>query len=199
MRAFIEVAGRRTEPVKWQVTGPVTLGLGLLHAGLPATKAFAISEVAVTARVKALDAALSAAFPEAGQLMVLDEPGLTGMAHPGFPLDPRQVVDLLGSALGATTATAGIHCCGSTDWGVIDQAGPAVLSMPADHGAIRSGGALRRLPGAWRAHRVGSDPDRRPSSRQHRPLLARARRGVVRARPRRMRPGALAHAGHRHA
>ena len=142
MRAFIEVAGRRTEPVKWQVTGPVTLGLGLLHAGLPATKAFAISEVAVTARVKALDAALSAAFPEAGQLMVLDEPGLTGMAHPGFPLDPRQVVDLLGSALGATTATAGIHCCGWTDWGVIDQAGPAVLSMPADHGAIRSGGAL---------------------------------------------------------
>ena len=142
MRAFIEVAGRRTEPVKWQVTGPVTLGLGLLHAGLPVTKAFAISEVAVTARVKSLDAALSAAFPEAPQLMVLDEPGLTGMAHPGFPLEPRHVVDLLATALGATTATAGVHCCGSTDWSVIDQAGPAVLSIPADHGAIRSGGAL---------------------------------------------------------
>jgi methionine synthase II (cobalamin-independent) len=142
MRAFIEVAGRRTEPVKWQVTGPVTLGLGLLHAGLPATKAFAISDVAVTARVRALDALLTAAFPEAGQLMVLDEPGLTGMAHPGFPLEPRQVVDLLATALGATTATAGVHCCGSTDWSVIDQAGPAVLSIPADHGAIRSSGAL---------------------------------------------------------
>ncbi len=142
MRAFIEVAGRRTEPVKWQVTGPVTLGLGLLHAGLPVTKAFAISEVAVTARVKSLDAVLSAAFPEAPQLMVLDEPGLTGMAHPGFPLEPRHVVDLLATALGATTATAGVHCCGSTDWSVIDQAGPAVLSIPADHGAIRSGGAL---------------------------------------------------------
>ena len=40
LRTFLEVARGRTDPVKWQVTGPVTLGLGLLHAGLPVNQAF---------------------------------------------------------------------------------------------------------------------------------------------------------------
>ena len=35
LRTFLEVANGHSGPVKWQVTGPVTLGLGLLHAGLP--------------------------------------------------------------------------------------------------------------------------------------------------------------------
>ncbi len=138
------MARGRTEPVKWQVTGPVTLGLGLLHAGLPASRAFGQAEVAVTARVKALGAAISAAFPGAGQLVMIDEPGLTGLAHPGFPIDPGGALELLSGALGAAAgfATAGVHCCGTTDWAIVDQAGAEVLSMPADHGAVRSSGPL---------------------------------------------------------
>ncbi len=144
LRAFLEVASGRTEPVKWQVTGPVTLGLGLLHAGLPVSRAFTLAGAAVSARVKALGATIAEAFPASGQLLIVDEPGLTGIAHPGFPLDPRQVVDLLSTALGAANGVAavGVHCCSTTDWGVVDHAGAAVLSMPADHGAIRSSGPL---------------------------------------------------------
>ncbi len=144
LRTFLEVARGRTQPVKWQVTGPVTLGLGLLHAGMASSAAFEQSEVAVVARIKALGAAIADALPGAGQVVIVDEPGLTGLAHPGFPVSPHQAVDLLSSALGAAdqAAVAGVHCCGTTDWGLIDQAGAAIMSMPADHGAIRSSGAL---------------------------------------------------------
>ncbi len=144
LRTFLEVARGRTDPVKWQVTGPVTLGLGLLHAGLPVNQAFDQAQTAVTARIEALGAAISAAFPGAGQLVMIDEPGLTGLAHPGFPIDPRRAIGLLSGALGAAAsfATAGVHCCGTTDWAIVDEAGAAVLSMPADHGAVRSSAAL---------------------------------------------------------
>ena len=200
MRGFIEVAGRRAEPVKWQVTGPVTLGLGLLHAGLPATKAFAISEVAVTARVKALDAVALAAFPERDSSMVLDEPGLTGMAHRPLPARSVKSSTCSGVRSARPWRRQGIHCCGWTDWGVIDQAGPAVLSMPADHGAIRSGGALVDFLARGWAHRAGgaipTDGPRADSVDRYWRVFGR---GLVRARPRRLRSGALAHAGHRHA
>src|SRR5262245_24146507 len=144
LRAFLAAAQGRTQPVKWQVTGPVTLGMGLLHAGMKVPAAFEVAELAVPARIKALGAAIAEALPDAGQVIVVDEPGLTGLAHPGFPIPPRQVVDLLATALGAAdqVGATGVHCCGTTDWGLVDQAGAAIMSMPADHGAIRSSAVL---------------------------------------------------------
>ncbi|HMK10916.1 MAG TPA: hypothetical protein VK461_05020, partial [Acidimicrobiales bacterium] len=143
-RTFLAVAQGRTDPVKWQVTGPVTLALALLHAGLDAPTAFDRAQRAVCARVKALGAEIAAALPGAGQVLIVDEPSLTGLAHPGFPVTPRQVVDLLSAALGAADgfAIAGVHCCGSTDWSLVDQAGAAIMSMPADHAAVRCSGTL---------------------------------------------------------
>ncbi len=143
-RTFLEVAKGRTQPVKWQVTGPVTLGLGLLHAGMTSPAAFEQAELAVSARIKALGAAVAEALPDAAQVVFIDEPGLTGLAHPGFPVAPREAVDLLSSALGAADifGATGVHCCGTTDWELVDQAGAAILSMPADHGAIRCSGPL---------------------------------------------------------
>ena len=70
--------------------GPVTLGLGLLHAGLPTDAAFALSESSVHARVAALGTAIAEALPDAPQVVFIDEPGLTGLAHPGFPLEPER-------------------------------------------------------------------------------------------------------------
>jgi hypothetical protein len=144
LRAFLEAANGRTRPVKWQVTGPVTFGLGLMHAGMAAPAAFDLAEVAVSARIRALGAAIAGALPDAPQVVIVDEPGLTGLAHPGFPVSPRQVVDLLSTTLGAAdqVAETGVHCCGTTDWGLVDQAGAAIMSMPADHGAIRSSATL---------------------------------------------------------
>ena len=144
MRAFLDAALGRTQPVKWQVTGPVTLGLGLLHAGMTSPGAFELAEAAVSARIRALGAAIAGLLPDAPQVVIVDEPGLTGLAHPGFPVPPRQVVDLLSTALGAAdqVGVSGVHCCGTTDWGLVDQAGVAIMSMPANHGAIRSSALL---------------------------------------------------------
>jgi methionine synthase II (cobalamin-independent) len=139
LRTFLDVAAGREGPVKWQVTGPVTLGLGLLHAGVPSAFAFALSETVVRARLAALGSAISSALPSAPQVVVIDEPGLTGLAHPGFPLDADGAIALLASCVRSAEpfAQTGVHCCGSTDWTLVAQAGVSMLSMPADHGAVR--------------------------------------------------------------
>ncbi len=144
LRTFLEVAHGHSGPVKWQLTGPVTVGLGLLHAGLPPDTAFALSEAAVHARLAALSAAVAEALPDAPQVVVIDEPGLTGLAHPGFPLEPERAIALLGSCVGAAESFAhsGVHCCGSTDWSLVEQTGVSVLSLPADHTAVRFASTL---------------------------------------------------------
>lgn len=144
LRAFLEVAAGREGPVKWQLTGPVTLGLGLLHAGVPTPTAFALSEAAVRAHLAALGAAISSALPRAPQVVVIDEPGLTGLAHPGFPLEADRAIALLASCVRSAEpfAQAGVHCCGSTDWSLVARSGVSILSMPAHHGAVGFAGTL---------------------------------------------------------
>jgi methionine synthase II (cobalamin-independent) len=186
LRAFLEVANGHRGPVKWQVTGPVTLGLGLLHAGIPADVAFGLSEAAVQARVTALGAAIADALPDAPQVIVIDEPGLTGLAHPGFPLEPERAIALVGSCVSTAESFAwtGVHCCGSTDWSLVEQSGVSILSLPADHGAVRFAGTLADFMArggriAWGA--VPTDGPRAGTADRHWRALAAVWCELVRA------------------
>ena len=186
LRTFLEVARGHDGPVKWQVTGPVTLGLGLLHAGLPTDAAFALGERSVQARVATLAAAIAEALPAAPQVVFLDEPGLTGVAHPGFPLEPERAVALVGScvATAESFARTGVHCCGSTDWSLVEQTGASILSLPADHSAVRFAGTLAEfmLRGgriAWGA--VPTDGPRAGTADRHWRALAAVWCELVRA------------------
>ncbi len=122
----------RHGPVKLQLTGPVTLGLALTRAGVGSGAAFAVAADAVRARARAMLDQVARHAPGAPVVVFLDEPSLTVVSHPGFPLPPYGVVDVLTAALASLhdAVATGIHCCGPTDWRLVFEARPDVLSVP---------------------------------------------------------------------
>ncbi len=143
-RAFLDAAAGRTDPVKLQLTGPVTLGLALVDAGAPATRAFEVATAAVAGRARDLVALAEARAPGTPRLVVFDEPGLVGGLRTDLPLVGDQVIDVLSAALAAVEqdALTGVHVCGPADWRLILQAGPQMLSMPVGAEITGSAGAL---------------------------------------------------------
>lgn len=144
LRAFLGAVAGRCTPIKLQLTGPVTLGIALLNLGVPASRAFAVAGSAVRARARSLVAAAQETAPMAPLVVFVDEPGLTAAMHPGFPLNPNRTIDLVSSALATLEphAVTGLHCCGLADWRVVLQAGPQILSLPLESGAVEHSGAL---------------------------------------------------------
>ena len=143
--AFLTAVTGRTEPVKLQLTGPITLGLALVRAGADPDIAFPVAEAAVRAHGKALLALCRRRVPDAPLVAFLDEPGLVAVGTDALDLVPERVIDLLSSALAVLEgeATTGVHCCGSTDWRLVSAAGPNVLSLPATEASLGDGaGAL---------------------------------------------------------
>ena len=129
LRAFLAAVADRTRTVKLQLTGPITLGLALHNAGAPADLAFRAAASAVEQR-----AALLRDIVRGPAVVFLDEPGLTGAPHPGFPISLGRAVDLLARSVAVVAgwAVAGIHCCGRADWRAVLGAGPRVLSLTVD-------------------------------------------------------------------
>ncbi len=146
LQAFLRAVQGRPGPIKLQLTGPVTLGRALHEAGAPADVAFPVAGAAVRERVEALLAAARFAAPASDLLLFLDEPGLSGNEHPRFPLANEAVVQLLSESLASVEldAVSGVHCCGATDWSLVTQAGPRVLSLPVSASLVSHAGTLGR-------------------------------------------------------
>jgi methionine synthase II (cobalamin-independent) len=170
--AFLSLAGGRTEPVKLQLTGPVTLGLALIEAGADPSVAYPVAAAAVRAEGAALLAHCRRRLPEAPLVVFLDEPGLVRVADGGLGIEPEATVDLLSHALAALEedAVTGVHCCGPTDWRLASAAGATILSLPVDlTSCLAAAGPLNGHldRGGWIAWGVvptheplGTDPDR---------------------------------------
>lgn len=146
LRAFLDEASRRRHdgPVKWQITGPVTLGLALERAGAPASIAYEVAVRAVQQRASFLLAHVQRTLPGVGQIVLLDEPGLSGLHQPQFPLAPDVAIDLLSSALAVIEphAMAGVHACGDVDLASLLAAGPEVVSVPVSAALVQAAGYL---------------------------------------------------------
>lgn len=171
LRTFLDAVRGRTEPVKVQLTGPVTLGLALHAAGADVGPAFAVAGAAVRARAAGLVALAERRAPGTPLVAFLDEPGLTGLLHPEFPVDPEAAIDLTSGALAVLEreAITGLHCCGPTDWKLVLQAGPQIISAPLGQGLEHAPEALGRFLDhggrvAWGAiptdEPIGSSPGR---------------------------------------
>ncbi len=143
-RQFLTAVAGRTDPIKLQLTGPLTLGLMLGQAGVPADVAFATAAAAVSTRARDLLALADELAPGVPRLLVFDEPGLVGGLRPDVALAPDGVIDLLSGVLAAVEGLCltGVHCCGPTDWRLLLQAGPEVLSLPVGADITGSAGAL---------------------------------------------------------
>jgi methionine synthase II (cobalamin-independent) len=143
--AFLSLAAGRTDPVKVQLTGPVTLGTALLEAGAPGEIAYTIAGAAVRAYGAALVGLCTRRLPDADLVVFIDEPGLVRAGKDGgLPLVPEVTVDLLSSALAVLEphATTGVHCCGRTDWRLPTAAGATILSLPADAEAVAASSGI---------------------------------------------------------
>jgi methionine synthase II (cobalamin-independent) len=149
LRAFLATAAARQlrGPVKWQFTGPVTLGAALTRVGVPAERAFAVAARAVRAHLAAITEAVAAALPASPQLVWLDEPWMGDLMSPGFPIAPDPAIDLLSTAMAILepTATVGVHCCADADVASLLAAGPAMLSIPLDARLVDVAGYLGRF------------------------------------------------------
>lgn len=148
LRVFLEHVRGRTDPVKIQLTGPVTLGRALNAAGVDVDRAFAVAGAMVRARAAEMVTSVRDRLPDAPLLVMLDEPGLVGSAHPRFPIASDQTLDLLTGAVAAIESSTGpvltgIHCCGAADWTTVLEAGPDVLAAPVDAGLAFVPAAIR--------------------------------------------------------
>lgn len=149
-RTFLDMAGAERpdlRAVKWQFIGPVTFGRALVRAGVPASDAFEAAVRCVRTRVEHLHDAVDAALPGVRQVVFLDEPALSDLMLPGFPLAPDIAIDLVSGALAAveTRAVAGLHVCGFGDVPSQLAAGPAIVSMPVHADVLQSAGYLVRF------------------------------------------------------
>jgi len=162
-REFTAAITGRTAPVKVQVTGPVTLTAALVDAGVDAALARRIAGPAVRARAAALVDAVAEVAPAAPLIAFVDEPSLVG-GPPERLGHPEELVDLVSGALAALEprATTGLHCCGPTDWRVVLDAGPRILSAPVGADLELGAGALTAFldRGGWIAW--GAVPTDRP-------------------------------------
>jgi len=153
LRGFLEVAAGWKGPVKWQLTGPVTLGLAFVRAGMPVAPAFALAARAVRERLRTIGEAVAEVVAPGSQVVMIDEPGLTGLMQAGFPLDPDTAIDLVSGALAAVepASLAGVHCCGPGDWSAILASGPGILSLPMRAGIEAVAGYLAQFldDGGW--------------------------------------------------
>ncbi|MBS1848049.1 MAG: hypothetical protein JST73_07200 [Actinobacteria bacterium] len=153
MHVFLDrVAGRR-QPVKSQLTGPVTVGLALTMFGVSEDVAFRVAERVVVERAAALVATLRRYVPAAPLAVFVDEPALVGTAQTGFPVATDVIIDLVSGVLAALEhdAVTGVHCCGEADWKAILMAGPKVLSLPVGARIDRVVGSLGTFldDGGW--------------------------------------------------
>lgn len=133
--AFLSHAAGRTEAVKIQMTGPVTLGSALIDAGADAEVAFRIAATAVRAQGRALLALVRHRLPDAPVVAFLDEPGLVDVGEGcRVPLTAEATIDLLSTGLAALegVAVTGVHCCGPTDLRLVAAAGPDIIAIPAE-------------------------------------------------------------------
>lgn len=148
-RAFLAAAPGRVSAVKWQLVGPVTLGMALIRGGVPLDTAFEVAVRAVRSHLVHLLDAVDAALPGVDQVVFVDEPDLADLsddADDAFPIAPDTAADLVSGALAAveTRAVSGLHVCGEPDWATLIATGPQILSVPVRASVVHAAGHLAR-------------------------------------------------------
>ena len=160
------------------------MGLALARRGAPPALAFDVAVRAVREHLRTVRQWVADALPGCPQIVVIDEPGFSGVMEPGFPIPPDTAIDLTSGALAAIEqqAVMGVHCCAEGDWAAVAATGPTILSVPADVALVDVAGHLSSFldAGGWIAW--GAVPTDRPVATRVRSLPAGPLRAVGRAR-----------------
>jgi hypothetical protein len=130
---FLDVASSgRDDPlarVKVQIAGPLTLGLALHRAGMPAERAFRRGAEAARSWAIAVEELVDTRLPDTSLLLFFDEPALVTWRCREAPLEREAAIDILSGALAAPGCMTGVHVCGPGDRRLALAAGPQVLGV----------------------------------------------------------------------
>jgi hypothetical protein len=152
--AFVDLLAQRVVSVprvKLQLTGPLTLGLALCEAGMPAPTAFRRAAEVVQAWIPLLESLIATRLPGTRVVLVLDEPGLVVWRDSEGPIEREAAVDLLSGALASVRGIAGVHVCGQGDRRLVLEAGPHLISFEVAEDLVDDGGLIARYldAGGW--------------------------------------------------
>lgn len=133
----LESSGKKIPCVKGQVTGPVTMALGLTDQNRRALfhdaemRDVVVNAIAMKARWQARLLGRYCERP----LIFLDEPVLAGFGTSAYlGLKAEHVTGMCGAVVAAVReegALAGAHCCSNTDWGMMMSVDFDVLNFDA--------------------------------------------------------------------
>lgn len=170
---FLEFAAAQRVPprrIKVQVTGPLTLGVGFVHAGMEPRRAFALASGAARAWSRAVERLVEDLLPGAQLMLWFDEPALGQWRGGDGPVEREEATDLLSGALAAPRCVTGVHVCGATDLRLALDAGPQVLGIEVAPDLVDQAAWLaRHLEGdGWIAW--GAVPTDRPVGEHAAPL-----------------------------
>jgi hypothetical protein len=146
--AFLDVATsleRAPVRVKAQVAGPLTLGMALHAAGMPAARAFRRAAATTRAWSIAVEELIATRLPDTALVLFLDEPALVSWSRDEAPLEREAAIDALSGALAAVDSVTGVHVCGDGDVALALEAGPEVLGVEVDADLVRHSIRLSRF------------------------------------------------------
>lgn len=146
--AFLDAASaleRAPVRMKVQVTGPLTLGLALLAAGVPEQRAFRRAAEVAREWSVAIEELLHTRLPQTSVVLFFDEPALVAWRRGNAPLDRESAIDVLSGALAAVDCITGVHVCGDGDLGLALESGPQVLGVEVGEALVRDAIALSRF------------------------------------------------------
>ncbi len=131
--AFVGSQWDSAQWVKGHILGPVSLGLSAVDGQdlpvmySPEIMDWVINHIALAARWQ------QRYLAELGvpTLMFLDEPYMATYGSAHFPYSRESVQAALGGVLEGLEGLTGIHCCGNTDWDLILDLDPDVVSFDA--------------------------------------------------------------------
>jgi hypothetical protein len=170
---FLEVAAAQARPpaaVKLQLTGPLTLGVALAHAGMPHGLAFVRAVEASRTWARFLERAVQDRLPGTELVLFFDEPALVQWAGDDPPLDRETATDLLSGALAAPACRTGVHVCGAGDVHVALDAGPDIVALDLFELRYDAAHSLARFLEAGGRIAWGAVPTDRPVGESASPL-----------------------------
>jgi hypothetical protein len=146
--AFLDAASaleRAPVRAKVQVTGPLTLGVALLAAGMPEQRAFRRAAEVTRLWSVALEELVNMRLPRTSVVLFFDEPALVAWSRGNAPLDRDSAIDVLSGALAAVDCVTGVHVCGDGDLGLALESGPQVLGVEVSDALVRDAIGLSRF------------------------------------------------------
>lgn len=121
--------------IKGHVTGPISFGLSVTdeHKRPVLYNELLIDPIVKTIGRKAAwqEALFKSVLPQASTIIFIDEPYLTSFGSAFISLKREDAIRYLKEVIQSISGSAGVHCCGNTDWTLFTEAGADIISFDA--------------------------------------------------------------------